>query len=54
MARVNVYLSDDLLSVVDQQAKAQGISRSALIQAALSSFLRVRQNAREQEARQRR
>jgi len=34
MARVNVFLSDRLLDESNQQAKEEGINRSALIQAA--------------------
>jgi metal-responsive CopG/Arc/MetJ family transcriptional regulator len=54
MARVNVFLGDDLLRAIDQEAEQAGINRSALIQTALVEFLKARQEAREEEERQRR
>jgi len=54
MARVNVFLSDDLLKAMDEEAEREGITRSALIQAALSKYLTARRKAREEEERQRR
>ena len=53
MARVNVFLGDELLKVIDEEAEQAGINRSALIQAALSDFLAARQKEREEEERQR-
>ncbi len=53
MARVNVFLSDDLLKAIDEEAEQAGINRSALIQAALSEYLIARQKAREEEERRR-
>lgn len=53
MARVNVFLGEDLLKAIDKEAKQAGISRSALIQTALAEFLKVRQEAREEEKRRR-
>ena len=52
MARVNVFLGDDLLKAVDEEAHQQGIRRSALIQAALVEYLAARQKIREEEVRQ--
>jgi hypothetical protein len=52
MARINIFLSDEQLQVFDRQAKAEGISRSALIQKAMEFYLKkVRQE--QEEARQR-
>ena len=54
MARVNVFLKDDLLKAVDTEAAEAGTNRSALIQAALTEYLETRQKAREAaEAQQR-
>ncbi|MCZ6878568.1 MAG: ribbon-helix-helix protein, CopG family [Acidobacteria bacterium] len=53
MARVNVFLGDDLLRAIDEEAEQTGKNRSALIQAALSDFLAARQKEREGEERQR-
>ena len=50
MARVNVFLKDDVLKVVDKEAAETGRNRSALIQAALTEFLESRRKAREEEA----
>lgn len=47
MARVNVFLKDDVLKVVDKEAAEAGMNRSALIQAALAGFLEAQQRARE-------
>ena len=45
MARVNVFMSDELLKAVDTEAKDEGINRSALFQKAAEAYL---QQAREQ------
>ena len=45
MARVNVFMSDELLKAVDAEAKDEGINRSALLQKAAEAYL---QRAREQ------
>ena len=47
MARVNVFLSDELLERVDAAAAEIRLRRSALIQAALSDYLQDRKRARE-------
>ena len=54
MARVNVFLGDDLLREIDGEAGQAGMTRSALIQAAIGEFLKARQQAREEDERQRR
>jgi hypothetical protein len=52
MARINIFLSDEQLQTFDRQAKAEGISRSALIQKAMEVYLeKIRQE--EEEARRR-
>jgi metal-responsive CopG/Arc/MetJ family transcriptional regulator len=39
MARVNVFMSDDLLKAVDAEAEQEGIKRSALLQRAAEAYL---------------
>ena len=39
MARVNVFLSDELLDEINRQAKEEGIKRSALVQAAVEKYI---------------
>lgn len=52
MARVNVFMSDDLLKAVDAEAKQEGINRSAFLQKAAEAYLRqVRQEQEEAERR---
>jgi post-segregation antitoxin (ccd killing protein) len=54
MARVNVFLKDELLKAVDAEARQAGTNRSALIQTALGHYLESRQREREQAEAQRR
>ena len=54
MARVNVFLSDDLLKAVDVEAERAGTNRSALIQTALTDYLEAQRRAREDAEAQRR
>lgn len=54
MARVNVFLKDDLLKAVNQEAERAGINRSALIQKALVDYLEAQRRAREEAEAQRR
>jgi metal-responsive CopG/Arc/MetJ family transcriptional regulator len=49
MARVNVFLSDRLLDEINQQAKEEGINRSALIQAAAKKYIEAKRRGREEE-----
>ncbi len=53
MARVNVFLSDDLLKAVDAEANASGVGRSTLVQAALNRYLDDRRREREETERRR-
>ena len=48
MARVNVFLQDELLEKVDNEAESSQTNRSALIQIALEGFLETRRRAREE------
>lgn len=51
MARVNVFLNDDLLKTVDMEAERSGANRSALIQAALTQYLDAQRQAKEEAER---
>ncbi len=53
MARVNVFMSDDLLKAVDAQAEQEGIKRSALLQKAIDGYLRHVREQREEAERRR-
>ncbi len=48
MARVNVFLKEDLLQAIDAEAAESRMNRSELVQAALTAFLRARQKEREE------
>jgi predicted transcriptional regulator len=48
MARVNVFLSEELLEAIDAQATASRTNRSALIQVAMTAYLEARQKEREE------
>lgn len=54
MARVNVFLKDELLRAVNQEAERAGMKRSALIQTALVDYLEAQRRAREEAEAQRR
>jgi E3 ubiquitin-protein ligase DOA10 len=49
MARVNVFLKDELLKAIDAEAGESRMRRSALIQAALIRYLAQRRAEREEE-----
>ena len=49
MARINVFLKDQLLDEINREAKAEEINRSALIQTALEEYLRAKQLKRQEE-----
>ena len=49
MARVNVFLSDQLLDEIDRQAKEKGTTRSALIQAAVKKYIEAKRRERNRE-----
>ena len=53
MARVNVFMSDDLLKAVDAEAKDEGINRSALLQKAAEAYLQEARQQREELERRR-
>ena len=53
MARVNVFMSDDLLKAVDTEAKDEGINRSALLQKAAEAYLQQAREQREEAERRR-
>ena len=48
MARVNVFLKDDLLKAIDAEAADSRTKRSALIQKALLEYLEARRREREE------
>ncbi len=49
MARVNVFLKDELLDEINEEAKEVGTNRSALIQTALQEYLQAKRKKREEE-----
>lgn len=54
MARVNVFLNDQLLDEINRQAKQEGINRSALIQAAVEKYIEAKRRGREEEQKRKR
>jgi hypothetical protein len=50
MARVNVFLNEELLKAIDAEAAASRMNRSALIQSALNRYLEARRKEREEAA----
>jgi predicted transcriptional regulator len=50
MARVNVFLKDDVLKAVDAEAAEARMNRSALVQAAILRYLEARRKEREEAA----
>ena len=53
MARVNVFLSDQLLEVINRQAKQEGADRNSLIQRALETYIQAKTREREREQKRR-
>ncbi len=49
MARVNVFLKDELLDEINEEAKEEGTNRSALIQTALEKYIETKRRGREEE-----
>ena len=49
MARVNVFLKDELLDEINEEAKDEGTNRSALIQSALEKYIEAKRHQREEE-----
>ena len=54
MARVNVFLKDELLDEINEEAKGEGTNRSALIQTALEKYIEAKRREREEEEEQKR
>ena len=54
MARVNVFLKDELLDQINDEAKNEGANRSSLIQTALEKYLQSKRREREEEEEQKR
>ncbi len=48
MARVNVFLKDELLEEINEEAKEEGTNRSALIQTALEKYIEAKRYQREE------
>ena len=53
MARVNVFMNDDLLKAVDAEAEREGTNRSALLQKAAEAYLQEARRQREEVERRR-
>jgi metal-responsive CopG/Arc/MetJ family transcriptional regulator len=49
MARVSVFLKDELLDEINEEARDEGTNRSSLIQAALEEYLQAKRRRREEE-----
>ena len=49
MARINVFLKDELLDEINREAEAEETNRSSLIQAALEEYLFAKRMKREEE-----
>ena len=49
MGRVNFFLTDELLEQIDEEAKAEKTTRSALIQTALENYIEAKRRDRAEE-----
>jgi metal-responsive CopG/Arc/MetJ family transcriptional regulator len=49
MARVNVFLKDELLEEINREAEVEETNRSCLIQTAVQEYLRTKRKKREEE-----
>ena len=49
MARINVFLKDELLDEINEEAKDEGTNRSSFIQTALEEYLQAKREKREEE-----
>ncbi len=49
MSRVNVFLKDEMLNKINEQAKEAGTNRSAIIQIALEKYIASNRLEREEE-----
>jgi metal-responsive CopG/Arc/MetJ family transcriptional regulator len=54
MAKVNIYIPDDLLEMVDAEASDELRSRSSVVQEAVAEYLTASRKAQREEERQRR
>ena len=54
MARVNVFLKDELLDEINEEAKEERTNRSALIQSALEKYIEAKRQQREEKKEQKR
>ena len=54
MARINVFLKDELLEEINREAEAEETSRSALIQSALEEYLQAKKRQREEQEKRKR
>jgi len=52
MARVNVFLKDELLDEINREADVEETNRSSLIQTALEEYLQAKRKKREEEEKQ--
>jgi metal-responsive CopG/Arc/MetJ family transcriptional regulator len=50
MRRVNIFLADKLLDLIDDQANKEGITRTALIYAVLEKYIEARRSERDHRA----
>jgi metal-responsive CopG/Arc/MetJ family transcriptional regulator len=53
MARVNVFLTDELLEEINEEAKEERTNRSALIQTALEKYIEAKRRGREEAEKRR-
>ena len=53
MARVNVFLTDELLEEINEEAREERTNRSALIQTALEKYIEAKRRGREEEEKRR-
>jgi len=49
MARINVFLKDELLEEINREAEAEETNRSSLIQSALEEYLQAKKRQREEQ-----
>jgi metal-responsive CopG/Arc/MetJ family transcriptional regulator len=49
VARINVFLKDELLDEINREAEAEKTNRSALIQTALEKYIEAKRREREEE-----
>ncbi len=49
MGRVNVFLKDELLEEINEEAKEEKTNRSAFIQTALEKYIEAKRRGREEE-----